>query len=64
MVEKIKPLDLDISKNQSWSVSQDVVYQIMRWLPTAILDDPQERKEEVINNHNTCIFELIPSFYN
>ena len=47
MVEKIKSLDLNLTTISSWSVSQDVVYQIMRMLPTSILDDPQERKEEV-----------------
>jgi len=33
---------------ESWEIPQDVVYEIMKYIPTTINDDSQERKEEVL----------------
>lgn len=59
MVEEAKSLPPGKEDLASWTISQDVVYQIMRYLPTYIIDDPQERKEEV---HFTKIQHQISSF--
>ena len=47
MVEELKPLKFEEEDLSSWLIPQDIAYKIMRCVPTTIIDDPQERKEEV-----------------
>jgi len=63
MVEKRLSLQFSQEDVAVWAIPQDIVYEIMRYIPTTINDDFQERKEEVRSSEiGYLVLSLISPF--
>lgn len=57
--EKSKNKLQDTNDLGTLPISQDIIYMIIRYLPTTIIDDEQERKEQVIKVNRLSFIDNI-----